>query len=79
MQNLRNRILEIIHRFPYNDSLRMYSKDLMVALMSLMAIDNEDNVVVCLKIIVDLHKNYTQLMDDQVQPFLNLVKDIYLL
>jgi transformation/transcription domain-associated protein len=69
--------LEIIHRFPYNEALKTYAKDLMVALMNLLSQDNEENAVICLKIIVDLHKNYTALMEDQVQPFLDLVKEIY--
>jgi transformation/transcription domain-associated protein len=45
--------------------------------MNLMHVDNEENAVICLKIIVDLHKNYTSLMEEFVQPFLDLVKEIY--
>ncbi|KAJ3319442.1 hypothetical protein HDV06_006328 [Boothiomyces sp. JEL0866] len=70
-------ILEIMHRFPHNEALRKYSHDLMTTLMQLLLVDNEENGVLCLKIIVDLHKNYTALMEDQVQPFLNLVRDLY--
>ncbi|KAJ3311628.1 hypothetical protein HDV04_003892 [Boothiomyces sp. JEL0838] len=70
-------ILEIMHRFPHNEALRKYSHDLMSTLMQLLLVDNEENGVLCLKIIVDLHKNYTSLMEDQVQPFLNLVRDLY--
>jgi transformation/transcription domain-associated protein len=43
----------------------------------LLRVDSEDNAVICLKIIVDLHKNYTALMENQVQPFLDLVIEIY--
>jgi transformation/transcription domain-associated protein len=70
-------ILEIIHRFPYNESLKIFAKELMACLMNLMHVDNEENAVICLKIIVDLHKNYTSLMEEFVQPFLDLVKEIY--
>lgn len=71
-------ILEIIHRFPYNEMLKDYAKKLMASLMALLHVDNEENGVICLKIIVDLHKNYTALMDDQVQTFLDLVRETYL-
>lgn len=49
----------------------------MACLMTLMHLDNEENAVICLKIIVDLHKNYTAIMEEFVQPFLDLVKEIY--
>ena len=74
---MRNTILEVIHRFPYNEALKTYAKDLMASLMKLMHLDNEENAVICLKIIVDLHKNYTVIMEEFVQPFLDLVKEIY--
>ena len=50
----------------------------MQTLMQLLTTDNEENGVLCLKIIVDLHKNYTVLMEDQVQGFLNLVRELYM-
>ena len=75
---IRNIILEIIHRFPYNESLRPFAVQLMNRLMKLLKEDNEENACIALKIMVDLHKNYTGMMEDQVQPFLDLVHEIYL-
>jgi transformation/transcription domain-associated protein len=49
----------------------------MKVLINVLVQDNEDNAVVSLKIIVDLHKNYTVLMKDFVQQFMEIVKDIY--
>ncbi|KAI8897674.1 hypothetical protein BC833DRAFT_539959 [Globomyces pollinis-pini] len=74
---LRNMILEIILRFPQNEALKPYAHDLMVLLMDVLANDNEENAVICLKIIVDLHKHYTSIMQDQVQSFLHIVKEMY--
>lgn len=75
---LRNAVLEIIHRFPFNESLKPFAQDLISLLMDVLISDNEDNAVIALKIIVDLHKNYSPLMKDYVQRFLEIVKDIYL-
>ncbi|KAL5037675.1 transcription-associated protein 1 [Batrachochytrium dendrobatidis] len=74
---LRNIILEIIHRFPHNEALRQYVLDLMRVLMIVLREDNEDNGSISLKIIVDLHKNYKMLAEEFVQPFLNIVQEMY--
>ena len=47
--------------------------------------DNEENAVVCSRIIIELHKNYrssssaagTSILESQVQPFLDIVQRIY--
>lgn len=69
--------MEIIHRFPYNESLKPYVIDLMESMMDLLAKDNETNAVISLKIIVDLHKTYTTILEPYVQPFLDLVREMY--
>ncbi|CAJ0847590.1 5741_t:CDS:2, partial [Entrophospora sp. SA101] len=38
---------------------------------------NEDNAVICLKIIIELHRCHKNLLEDQVQPFLDIVKEMY--
>lgn len=45
--------------------------------MLLLRTDNEDNAVVCLKIITDLHKNYKMVLELFVQPFLDIVKELF--
>lgn len=39
--------------------------------------DNEENAVICLRIIFDLHKNYRSSLEVQVQPFLSFVLTLY--
>jgi transformation/transcription domain-associated protein len=46
-------------------------------LMNLIRIENEDNAVVCAKIIIDLHRAFRNVLEDQVQPFLDIVLDIF--
>ncbi|KAK9721294.1 transcription-associated protein 1 [Basidiobolus ranarum] len=76
-QKLRNTILEIIHRFPQNDALRSYAPDLLKMLLVLLRIENEDNALVCLKVIIDLHRSYKNILEDQVKPILDLVQEMY--
>ncbi|KAI7902282.1 uncharacterized protein BX663DRAFT_552217 [Cokeromyces recurvatus] len=76
-QKLRNIILEIIHRLPQTEALKGYAPDLCRMLMHLLKVENEDNAVVCVKIIIDLHRTYRELLEDQVQPFLDIVQEIF--
>ena len=77
LQKLRNVILEILHRLQQPDSLRPYARELLQTVMKLLRIENEDNAVICLKIIIDLHRNYKSMLEEQVPPFLNIVMDMY--
>ncbi|CAG8576103.1 11483_t:CDS:10, partial [Acaulospora morrowiae] len=76
-QKLRNLLLEVLHRLPPNDSLLPYAVDLLNLLMDLLKRENEDNAVICLKIIIELHRSYKNPLKDQVQPFLNIVQEMY--
>ncbi|KAF9958937.1 hypothetical protein BGZ72_010618 [Mortierella alpina] len=76
-QKLRSTILEILHRFPHNESFRPYAPDLLKLLMHLLRVENEDNAVTCLKTIIDLHRSYKQILESQVQPFIDIVQEMY--
>ncbi|KAK9459333.1 uncharacterized protein V1516DRAFT_508906 [Lipomyces oligophaga] len=76
-QKLRNCLLEIIHRLPANEAFRPFAMRVMQLLMSLLRTENEENGVLCMKIITVLHRTYKSALDEQVQPFLNLVVEMY--
>ncbi|KAG1055750.1 hypothetical protein G6F43_002312 [Rhizopus delemar] len=76
-QKLRNIILEIIYRLPQTEPLKEYAHDLCIMLMNLIRVENEDNAVVCAKIIIDLHRAFRNLLEDQVEPFLDIVLEIF--
>ncbi|KAI8989366.1 hypothetical protein BDB01DRAFT_537511 [Pilobolus umbonatus] len=76
-QKLRNIILEIIYRLPQTEPLKEYAPDLCKMLMHLLKVENEDNAVVCVKIIIDLHRTFRHSLENQVQPFLDIVQEIY--
>ncbi|GAN05230.1 conserved hypothetical protein [Mucor ambiguus] len=76
-QKLRNILLEIIYRLPQTEALKEYVPDLCKALMKILRVENEDNAVVCVKIIIDLHRSFRQVLEDQVLPFLEIVQEIF--
>lgn len=55
---MRKLILEMIHRLPVSEMVRPYVKSILTLMLKLLKTDNEDNVLVCLRIIIDLHKQY---------------------
>jgi transformation/transcription domain-associated protein len=39
--------------------------------------DNEENVVLALKILLELYRDFKNILEDHVQSFLDFVKDLY--
>lgn len=76
-QKLRNMILEILNRLPNNDVFRAVVKPLLKVVMYLLSSENEENALICLRIIIDLHKNYRPTLEQDVQPFFDIVIKIY--
>ncbi|KAF5288689.1 hypothetical protein FQR65_LT11954 [Abscondita terminalis] len=77
IQQVRKLILEMLHRLPTNDSLRPYVKPILSLMLKLLELENEENVLVCLKIIIELHKQYRPAFNTEIQHFLQFVKTIY--
>ncbi|KAI9818249.1 MAG: hypothetical protein M1832_004465 [Thelocarpon impressellum] len=78
-QRLRNCILEILHRLPMNppEALEPYAVELVDRLMSLVKVENEDNAVLCMKTIMDFQRHQTKVLADRVQPFLDLIQEMF--
>ncbi|KAJ0181684.1 hypothetical protein K1T71_002406 [Dendrolimus kikuchii] len=79
IQQVRKLILEMIHRLPITETLRQYVKSILILMLKLMEIENEENVLVCLKIFMELHKQYRPAYstDVDIHKFLQWVKGIY--
>ncbi|XP_052746122.1 transcription-associated protein 1 isoform X5 [Bicyclus anynana] len=79
IQQVRKLILEMIHRLPISETLRPYVKSILILMLKLMEIENEENVLVCLKIFMELHKQYRPAYstDVDIHKFLQWVKGIY--
>lgn len=62
-------ILEILHRLPSNDYLKKYVKDILDCMFKLVEIENEENVLICLRIIIELHKQFRPFYCEEVSSF----------
>lgn len=75
-------LLEILNRVPTTEVLRPFAPDLLKLCMHLLHSDDENNAVIALHIILDLHKTYRAQRPQQgplepdVQPFLDFVKQV---
>ncbi|KAI9891244.1 MAG: hypothetical protein M1814_002934 [Vezdaea aestivalis] len=76
---LRSCLLETLHRLPNNppDALEPYAVNMVEALMALVRVENEENAVLIMKIIMDFQRNQHQVLQSKVQPFLNLIHEIF--
>ncbi len=54
-----------------------YASDMVDLLMDLVRIENEENAVLCMKTIMDLERNQAKATAAQVQPFLELIQEMF--
>lgn len=67
LQQLRKLILEMIHRLPSNEQLKVYLRQILSLMFRLLETDNEENVMVCLRIIIELHKTFRPQFSPEVR------------
>ena len=61
-------------RLPPNDVLKPYAGELLRVCLIVLATDNEDNGLLCLRIAFDLHKAYRPGLTDHVAGFLDFAR-----
>ncbi len=82
-QICRQRSLEIIHRLPLNTvdgaTMEPFAEKVVDKCLELVKIENEDNAVLCLKIVMDFCRYHTRIpaVADKAQPFLDLILEIF--
>ncbi|XP_042493905.1 transformation/transcription domain-associated protein-like isoform X1 [Macadamia integrifolia] len=74
---LRNVIVEILNRLPHSEVLRPFVQDLLKVALQVLTLDNEENGLICIRIIFDLLRNFRPSLENEVQPFLDFVCKIY--
>ncbi|KAL6498032.1 hypothetical protein OROGR_028429 [Orobanche gracilis] len=74
---LRNIIIEILNRLPHSEVLRPFVQELLKVSMHVLTTDNEENGLICIRIIFDLLRNFRPSLETEVQPFLDFVCKIY--
>ena len=77
IQQVRKLVLEMIQRLPANDQLKPYAKNILSLTFKLLEFENEENVLVCLRIIIELHKQFRPPHSAEITHFLQFVKSIY--
>lgn len=68
----------MIHRLPTTELLRPYVGTILSAMLKVLKTDNEENVIICLRIIIELHKQYRPAFTPEVQHFLAFVRQMYM-
>lgn len=48
----------MIHRLPMSENIRPHVNSVLALMLLLIREDNEENVLICLRIIIDIHKLY---------------------
>ena len=74
---MRKLVLEMIQRLPANDFLKPYAKNVLTLAFKLLEVENEENAIVCLRIIIELHKQFRPSHGPEITHFLQFVKSIY--
>jgi hypothetical protein len=74
---VRHSLLEIFNKFPNNETLKPYVYEIMILSLKVLADDNEENAIIALKVIFDLHKSYRPSLEQYILPFLETVNRIY--
>lgn len=73
---VRNLVLDAIYRLQPTDALESHAVELLELSTKIVHEDNEDNGVLCLKIIANLHRFYKAKLTAYVVPFVELVTTI---
>lgn len=82
----RTLLLETIHRLPSTEILKPFIGELLTYLIAILKDENEVDAVVCLRLIIELHKNYRNSnpasyrsvnLEIFVQPFIDFVYQLY--
>ena len=59
------------------DVLKPFASQIVDLLMGLVKTENEDNAVLCMKTVMDLERHQTEATADKVQPFLDLIQEMF--
>lgn len=76
-QMLRHALIDTIHRLPLNEHLKQHVPTLMGLMLNLLRRDNEETGVTCIKIIIDLNRNYRTSPEEFISQFIDFVQDLY--
>ena len=73
----RKTVLEMLNKLPHNEHLRPHDKTVLAMATEALRAENEENALVCLRVIFDLHRNFRPSLEFEVEPFLEFVRGVY--
>ncbi|KXS94318.1 hypothetical protein AC578_10812 [Pseudocercospora eumusae] len=81
-QRVRQCVLDILHRLPMSSdgaAVEPHAEKIVDKCLELVKVENEDNAVLCLKIVMDICRYHTKTaaVAEKAQPFLDLILDIF--
>ena len=74
---VRKSVLEMLNKLPHNEHLRPHDKTVLAMATKALRAENEENALVCLRVIFDLHRNFRPSLEFEVEPFLEFVRSVY--
>ena len=67
--SIRNSTLDVFNRLPANEFLEPHAPSIMMAVMDCLRVDNEENALVCLRVMFEIFKNVkSQAMEVRARP-----------
>lgn len=74
---LRNTVLEILHRLIMTETFEPYADQILETLTRIMEGENEDNGVLCMKIMTSLYKAHKATLAAKVDLFVEVINKVY--
>lgn len=74
---LRNLVLDILNRCPMNQSFEPHVVNVLDSLIVILPKENEENGILCMKVLTALFKSYKSLLQDKVEQFIQIILQIY--
>lgn len=74
---IRSTILQIFHRLLFTEAFNKYKTETIATLMNALKLENEDNGVLCIKVLAIIYKLYSDELINEIQPFLDIIYSVY--
>ena len=76
-QRYRHTLLSYLQRLPHSEPFRQHEASVMELMIKLIKVENEENTLLCIKVMIDGFRNHKEQAEPYVAPFLELVEQMY--
>jgi transformation/transcription domain-associated protein len=74
---IRHTLLEVISRIPHVDGIKDQAAKITDLMLHILQVDNEENGVLCVKILIDMSRSFRASSERHVTAFTEIVKTLY--